>query len=109
MGELQGIGGAAGFPIAEIGLSSFRRHPDPHTASTRNRRQKPRNPPFRGFADCRARDAEVREQRVDDDDDVVTAGGVTAGIDLASHLLDRECGPDVDNAVAADLESERAI
>jgi transcriptional regulator GlxA family with amidase domain len=59
--------------------------------------------------DLRATAADVREKRVVDDGDVLTAGGVTSGIDLALHLVDRECGGDVADRVAAELEYERAI
>jgi transcriptional regulator GlxA family with amidase domain len=33
----------------------------------------------------------------------LTADAVPAGIDPALHLLDRECGPDAADGVAADL------
>jgi transcriptional regulator GlxA family with amidase domain len=61
------------------------------------------------LADLRTTDADVREERVVDHGDVLTSGGVTAGIDLALHLVERECGRDVADAVAAKLEHERAI
>ncbi len=51
--------------------------------------------------------AEIRDARVVDDGDIVTAGGVTAGIDLALHLLERELGADVATAVASRLEYDR--
>ncbi|ELY64728.1 DJ-1/PfpI family protein [Natronococcus jeotgali] len=51
--------------------------------------------------------ATVVEERVVDDGDVLTAGGVTAGIDLALWLLEREFGADVAEAVAAEIEHER--
>jgi transcriptional regulator GlxA family with amidase domain len=54
--------------------------------------------------DLRATDAEVREERVVDDGDVVTAGGVTSGIDLALHLVEREAGDDVARQVATEME-----
>jgi len=47
------------------------------------------------------------DARVVDDGDVVTAGGVTAGIDLAFHLLERDYGADVAEQVAAEMEYER--
>lgn len=37
----------------------------------------------------------VKDNRVVDDGNVVTAGAVTAGIDLALWLVQRECGPDI--------------
>lgn len=45
--------------------------------------------------------------RAVDDGDVLTAGGVTAGIDLALWLVEREFGADVATAVATELEHER--
>ena len=60
-------------------------------------------------SDLRATEASVREARVVDDGDVLTAGGVTAGLDLALHLLERACGAETAAAVADELEYERAI
>jgi transcriptional regulator GlxA family with amidase domain len=57
--------------------------------------------------DLRATAADVREARVVDDDDVLTAGGITSGIDLALHLVEREAGADVARAVAANMAHER--
>jgi transcriptional regulator GlxA family with amidase domain len=51
--------------------------------------------------------AERVDARVVDDGDVVTAGGVTAGIDLAFHLLERDHGADVAEQVAHEMEYER--
>jgi transcriptional regulator GlxA family with amidase domain len=45
--------------------------------------------------------------RVVDDGDLVSAGGVTSGLDLALHLLDRGYGPRVALAVEALFEYER--
>ncbi|OBF08414.1 glutamine amidotransferase [Mycobacterium sp. ACS4054] len=45
--------------------------------------------------------------RVVDDGDVVTAGGVTSGLDLALYLLDRWYGPRVAHAVEKLFEYER--
>lgn len=56
--------------------------------------------------DLRESGAEVVEARVVDDGDVVTAGGVTSGIDLALHLVEREFGPDLADRVAAEMEYE---
>lgn len=49
----------------------------------------------------------VVRARVVDDGDLVTAGGVTSGLDLALHLLDRAYGPRVALAVEELLEYER--
>ncbi|MDG5758581.1 DJ-1/PfpI family protein [Natronococcus sp. A-GB1] len=51
--------------------------------------------------------ANVVEERVVDDGDVLTAGGVTAGIDLALWLLEREFGAEIAEAVETEMEHER--
>lgn len=45
--------------------------------------------------------------RVVDDGDLITAGGVTSGLDLALHLLDRCYGPRIAHAVEELFEYER--
>jgi transcriptional regulator GlxA family with amidase domain len=45
--------------------------------------------------------------RVVDDGDIVTAGGVTSGLDLALHLLDRLAGSALALAVETEMEYER--
>ena len=57
--------------------------------------------------DLRASGAEVIDARVVDDGDVVTAGGVTAGLDLALHLVGREFGEDLAERIAGYIEYER--
>ncbi|MBY6348906.1 DJ-1/PfpI family protein [Rhodococcoides corynebacterioides] len=47
------------------------------------------------------------DARVVDDGDLVTAGGVTSGLDLALHLLDRSYGPRIALAVEAYFAFER--
>jgi len=59
------------------------------------------------LADLRETDAEVVDARVVDAGDVVTAGGITAGIDLGLYLLEREFGPELAGAVADHMEYER--
>ncbi|WP_331234859.1 DJ-1/PfpI family protein [Natronorarus salvus] len=59
------------------------------------------------LADLRETDAEVVEARVVDDGDVLTAGGVTSGLDLALHLVERECGAELAERVATELEYDR--
>jgi transcriptional regulator GlxA family with amidase domain len=49
----------------------------------------------------------VVRARVVDDGDLVTAGGVTSGLDLALHLLERSYGPQVAIAVEELFEYER--
>lgn len=56
--------------------------------------------------DLRESGADVVEARVVDDGDVVTAGGVTSGIDLALHLVEREFGKGVAEKVASEMEYE---
>jgi transcriptional regulator GlxA family with amidase domain len=51
--------------------------------------------------------AEVVEARVVDDGDLVTAGGVTSGLDLALWLLERHFGARIASAVEGRLEHER--
>jgi len=58
------------------------------------------------LADLRASGAEVVDARVVDDGDLVTAGGVTSGIDLALHLVEREFGSEVHDRVATEMEYE---
>lgn len=57
--------------------------------------------------DLRASGAEVIDARVVDDGDVVTAGGVTAGIDLALHLVEREFGEELARGIAENIEYDR--
>lgn len=57
--------------------------------------------------DLRETDAEVVDARVVDDGDVVTAGGVTSGLDLALWMVEREPTAAVADAVATEIEYER--
>lgn len=57
--------------------------------------------------DLRETSAEVVEARVVDDGDVLTTGGVTAGLDLALYLLEREFGEELAEGVATEMEYER--
>jgi transcriptional regulator GlxA family with amidase domain len=54
--------------------------------------------------DLRATDAEVVDARVVDDGDVLTAGGITSGLDLALHLIERLVDAETADAVATGLE-----
>lgn len=47
------------------------------------------------------------EDRVVDTGDVLTCGGVTSGLDLALHLVEREKGADAAQLVANEMEHER--
>jgi transcriptional regulator GlxA family with amidase domain len=51
--------------------------------------------------------AEVVDARVVDDGDVITAGGVTSGIDLALWLVEREFGAALADAIAREMEHDR--
>jgi len=51
--------------------------------------------------------AEVIDTRVVDDGDIVTAQGVTAGMDLALWLVERERGREFADALARGVEYER--
>jgi transcriptional regulator GlxA family with amidase domain len=59
------------------------------------------------LSDLRETDAEVIETRVVDTGDLLTAGGVTSGIDLALWLVEREIGKKLAKTVATTLEYER--
>lgn len=56
--------------------------------------------------DLEAAGIEVADKRVVDDEQILTAGGVTSGLDLALHLVHREFGEDVADEVATVLEYE---
>ncbi|WP_049983251.1 DJ-1/PfpI family protein [Halorubrum sp. BV1] len=51
--------------------------------------------------------ARVVDARVVDDGDLITAGGITAGIDLALYLVERELGASTAERVATVLEYDR--
>jgi len=57
--------------------------------------------------DLRASGAEIVDARVVDDGDVLTAGGVTSGIDLALHIVEREWGRALADRIAREMEHER--
>jgi transcriptional regulator GlxA family with amidase domain len=74
--------------LAEAGLLDGRRATTHHTA----------------LEDLRGYPVEVVEQRVVEDGDIITAAGVTSGIDLALYLVERELGPKVAVAAAREIE-----
>lgn len=57
--------------------------------------------------DLRSGGAEVVEERVVDDGDLITAGGVTAGIDMALWLVERHHGRPLADTIAREMEHER--
>jgi transcriptional regulator GlxA family with amidase domain len=59
------------------------------------------------IADLEAAGALVVRARVVDDGDLVTAGGVTSGLDLALHLAERYFGAEAALAAEHELEYER--
>jgi len=60
------------------------------------------------FAGLAAAGAQVVDARVVDDGDLVTAGGVTSGLDLGLHLVARLAGAEAAAAVAIEMELGRA-
>ncbi|MFY1692896.1 DJ-1/PfpI family protein [Plantactinospora sp. WMMB782] len=61
----------------------------------------------RAVEDLRAQGGVVTEARVVDDGDLVTAGGITSGLDLALWLVERFLGADLAVQVEQVLEYER--
>lgn len=59
--------------------------------------------------DLEATGATLVRDRVVDDGDLVTSGGVTSGIDLALWLVERELGRDLAERIATILEHPRAL
>ena len=59
------------------------------------------------WAELEATGATLVTDRVVDDGDLVTSGGVTSGIDLALWLVEREFGAAVANGIAAQMEYTR--
>lgn len=57
--------------------------------------------------DLRASGAEIVLARVVDDGDIVTAGGVTSGIDLGLWMVERYWGTELADRIAARVEHER--
>jgi transcriptional regulator GlxA family with amidase domain len=57
--------------------------------------------------DLRASGAQIVDARVVDDGDLMTAGGVTSGIDLALWIVEQEAGAAIADQVAAEIEYER--
>jgi transcriptional regulator GlxA family with amidase domain len=77
--------------LAAVGLVEGRRATTHHSAR----------------ADLRAAGAEVVEARFVDDGDLVTAGGVTSGLDLALHIVEKAAGASIAAQVADEIEYDR--
>ena len=60
------------------------------------------------FDDLAASGAQVVDARFVDDGDLLTAGGVTSGLDLALHIVETAAGAEIAEAVAREIEYERA-
>ena len=58
------------------------------------------------LGDLRDSDAKVVEARVVDDGDIITAGGITSGIDLAFRLVERTFGAEITESVSEIMEYE---
>jgi transcriptional regulator GlxA family with amidase domain len=59
------------------------------------------------WAELEAFGADLKKNRVVDDGDLVTAGGITSGIDLALHIVEREYSAEVADGIAATIEYTR--
>jgi transcriptional regulator GlxA family with amidase domain len=57
--------------------------------------------------DLRESGAQVVDARFVDDGDVLTAGGITSGIDLALHIVEQQAGADIAERVADEIEYAR--
>ncbi len=57
--------------------------------------------------DLRASGADVKDARVVDDGDLITSGGVTSGLDMALHLVEREWGERLADGIAQEMEINR--
>ena len=57
--------------------------------------------------DLAAAGADLLTARAVDDGDVLTAGGITSGLDLALWIVEREFGAEIASDVARELEHER--
>lgn len=57
--------------------------------------------------DLQAAGAKIVQARVVDDGDIITAGGVTSGLDLALWLVERFYGSKTAHAIEVQMEYER--
>jgi transcriptional regulator GlxA family with amidase domain len=61
----------------------------------------------RARAELREHGVEIVDARVVDDGEIISAGGVTAGIDLALHLVERTASTELADLIAREMEYER--
>jgi transcriptional regulator GlxA family with amidase domain len=61
----------------------------------------------KAWAELETYGADLKTNRVVDDGDLVTAGGITAGFDLALHLVEREYSAEIADGIAATMEYTR--
>lgn len=61
-----------------------------------------------GIEDLRAYGVNIVEDKVVDDGDLVTCGGVTSGLDLAYWIVEREFGARLADGLAGAMEYQRA-
>ncbi|MEV5960225.1 DJ-1/PfpI family protein [Kribbella sp. NPDC051952] len=59
------------------------------------------------WAELEAFGAELKTNRVVDDGTLITAGGITSGLDLALYIVEREYGLEVADGIAATMEYTR--
>lgn len=59
------------------------------------------------LTDLRETGADVTDARVVDDGDVLTAGGVTSGLDLALWIVERSSGAEIADTVTREMEYDR--
>ena len=70
-------------------------------------RSRPVTTHYGALDELREQGADVVEARVVDDGDLLTAGGVTSGLDLGLWLVEREWGVELAKKVEAEMEYER--
>ena len=61
-----------------------------------------------GIDELRSRGAQIVNDRVVDDGDLVTCGGVTSGLDLALWIVEREFGRQLADGLARAMEYQRS-
>ena len=92
---------AAGIPMASVCTGAM------VLAAARITEGRPATTHHGALDDLRESRAIVVEERVVDDGDLLTAGGVTSGLDLALWIVERERGRHLADLVAREMEHER--